>query len=120
MRWSPSLRRMVSNFGNAAPTICLSVYIKLVEQRFSVSRSTATGILQQMEKNGYLHRVSVERDARLKKLVLTEKAIRYHFHIVEEVRAMEECLVRDISPEELELFFSVVERMQENIRKDRH
>ena len=38
-----------------------------VEQVFSLSRSTATGILQQLEEKGLLRRESVPSDARLKK-----------------------------------------------------
>ena len=30
------LQRMVSNFGNAAPTICLPIHMALVEQHFLV------------------------------------------------------------------------------------
>ena len=42
-----------------------------VEAEFNIRRSTATGILQLMEKNGFLLREPVAYDARLKKLVLT-------------------------------------------------
>lgn len=43
------------------------VYQRDIEAEFSIARSTATGILKLMEKKGYIRRVSVERDARLKK-----------------------------------------------------
>ena len=46
-----------------------------VEAEFNIRRSTATGILQLMEKNGFLLREPVAYDARLKKLVLTPKAL---------------------------------------------
>ena len=48
------------------------IFQKDLEAEFSIARSTATGILQLMEKKGYLMRQSVPNDARLKKLVLTE------------------------------------------------
>ena len=44
-----------------------------VEAEFNIRRSTATGILQLMEKNGFLLREPVAYDARLKKLVLTPR-----------------------------------------------
>ena len=50
------------------------VYQKDLETEFQITRSTVTSILKLMEKKGYIERVSVEKDARLKKLVLTEKA----------------------------------------------
>ena len=47
------------------------VFQRDVEQAFSLSRSTATGILQQLEEKGLLRRESVPSDARLKNLVPT-------------------------------------------------
>ena len=44
-----------------------------LEREFRIRRSTVTGILQNMEKNGFIVRESVEYDARLKKLTLTIK-----------------------------------------------
>ena len=50
------------------------VFQRDIERVFGLSRSTATGILQLMEKNGIIRRESVARDARLKSLVPTERA----------------------------------------------
>ena len=49
------------------------VFQKDIEQYFSIGRSTVTNIIQLMERKGYIARESVEHDARLKKVVLTEK-----------------------------------------------
>ena len=51
------------------------VYQRDVEGMFGVSRSTVTGMLQQMEKEGLIRRGSVQGDARLKSLIPTQKAI---------------------------------------------
>ena len=53
-----------------------------VEAEFNIRRSTATGILQLMEKNGFLLREPVAYDARLKKLVLTPKALAVHEGVI--------------------------------------
>ena len=45
------------------------------EQQFNIRRSTASNILALIEKNGLIQRESVPYDARLKKIVLTDKAI---------------------------------------------
>ena len=50
------------------------VFQRDIEREFSITRSTVTNILQLMERKGYITRRSVEQDARLKQLVLTEKA----------------------------------------------
>ena len=49
------------------------IYQKDVEAEFQIRRSTATGILQLLEKNGFILRKAEDRDARLKKIVPTEK-----------------------------------------------
>ena len=54
------------------------VFQKDMEQYFSIGRSTVTNIIQLMEKKGFIVRQSVEYDARLKKVVLTEKGVRNH------------------------------------------
>ena len=50
------------------------VYQKDIESHFAISRSTVTNIVKCMEKKGYIKRESVDSDARLKKLVPSEKA----------------------------------------------
>ena len=54
------------------------IFQKDFEEEFSIRRSTATKILQLMEKNGLIERQKVESDARLKKIVLTNKALDIH------------------------------------------
>lgn len=51
------------------------IYQRDIESNFAISRSTVTNILKCMEKNGYIRRESVDSDARLKKLSLTQKGI---------------------------------------------
>ena len=50
------------------------VFQRDIEREFSITRSTVTNILQLMERKGYIQRLSVPQDARLKQLVLTEEA----------------------------------------------
>ena len=44
-----------------------------IEKEFSIRRSTASRTLQLMERNGYIRREPVSYEARMKKLVVTEK-----------------------------------------------
>ena len=66
-----------------------------VEAEFNIRRSTATGILQLMEKNGFLLREPVAYDARLKKLVLTPKALAVHEGVISRIRATEARITKD-------------------------
>lgn len=91
------------------------VFQKDIEKEFKIRRSTATGILQLMEKNGYLNRLPVAHDARLKKLVLTQKAIdlneEIHSNINEFERELSECLTK----EEQEMFFKITAKLRKKL-----
>lgn len=85
------------------------------ENRFSIRRSTASNILGLMEKNGMIVRECVERDGRLKKIVLTERAIEVHKKIQNDIKKREERLVKGITPEELEVFYGVLSKIKANL-----
>ena len=53
------------------------VYQKDIENEFHIRRSTATGILKLMEKNGMIGKESVPEDARLKRLKVTARGMEY-------------------------------------------
>jgi DNA-binding MarR family transcriptional regulator len=91
-----------------------AVYQKDLEAFFHIARSTATGILQGMEKQGFLIRCSVESDARLKRIVLTEKGAKLQMAVLHTINQNEEALRKGISEEDLSTFFRVIEQMQKN------
>lgn len=94
------------------------VFQRDIEKAFSISRSSVTVTLQLMEKNGLIRRESVAQDARLKRIVLTQKARDLHRQIEADILAFESNLARGISEEEQEVFFRVAKKMQENLRED--
>lgn len=91
------------------------VFQKDIEEEYSIRPSTATELLKQMEKNGLIFRQPVPYDNRLKKIVLTEKALTYRHQVVEDLTALEETLVDGIREEDLETFFKVIEKMMDNL-----
>lgn len=92
------------------------IFQKDVEEEFSIRRSTATSILQLMEKNGLIVRNSVEYDARLKKLELTDKAIKVHEMIGEEIDTIESQIVKGLTEEEVETFFRIADVIINNLK----
>ena len=54
------------------------IFQRDIETRFSIRRSTVTGILQRMEKSDLITREPVTYDKRLKKIILSEKSIEMH------------------------------------------
>ena len=91
------------------------IFQKDIETEFSIARSTVTGILKLMEKKGYIYRESVPRDARLKRLVLTDKGRKMHEDTVVDIDFIENYIRRGISEEEIKAFFNVVRKLKENI-----
>lgn len=93
------------------------IFQRDIQTHFSVRRSTVTGILQLMEKNGLITRQSVARDARLKRLELTPKAIEHHERFHRGIREGEARLSAGLAPEERETFIQLCEKLRAHIEK---
>ena len=91
------------------------IFQKDIEEEFSIRRSTVTTILQLMEKNDLIIRKSVDYDARLKKIELTEKAINIHENVQKNLSEVEKQLTKGLSEEELNSFFSTLEKIKANL-----
>ncbi len=91
------------------------VFQKDIEKKFNIRRSTATVMLQNLEQKGYIVREPVERDARLKKIVLTEKAIRQNEEIRAQIDAFHEELEAGLTAEEREIFFRILDKIKANL-----
>lgn len=91
------------------------VFQRDVEKAFGMSRSTATGILQLMEKNGLIVRESVASDARLKSLIPTERAAHLDAQIGELLRKSEQRLTDGLSSEQLAQFLETAAHMAANL-----
>lgn len=91
------------------------VFQKDIEEKFTIRRSTVTGVLQSMERNEYITRESVSYDARLKKIVLTEKGKSIYNHIIDEVEKFEKKITENVSEEELEMFVNIIDKFKKNL-----
>ena len=68
-----------------------------IEQRFGVTRSTSCRVLGLMEQKGLIAREPVKRDARLKKIVLTDKSRHIAEVLRDNAKNMERILIGDES-----------------------
>ena len=91
------------------------VFQKDLEKEFNIRRSTATVLLQNLEQKGYIVREPVEHDARLKRIVLTEKAVRADQTIRKQVDTFNKELEAGITPEEKEEFFRILDKVMQNL-----
>ena len=86
------------------------VFQKDLEEYLDIRGSSVTVMIQVMEKNDLLKREAVLKDQRLKKLVLTPKAIEIHSKIQAIITKVESKALEGISPEKCE-------RINEMLRK---
>lgn len=93
------------------------IFQRDVEKHMEISRASVTSVLQLLEKNGFIQRVSVENDARLKKIVVTEKGIQADRFIKDQLDQLDVNLVDGIPKEDMQVFISVMERMRRNLER---
>lgn len=93
------------------------IYQKDIENAFSIARSTVTSILKLMEKKNYLTRQSVESDARLKKLVLTETGVELHYKIDNMIAENEKLLDGMLTKEEKTQFLALIRKLIGGLEK---
>lgn len=96
-------------------TLHRDIYQKNIEEEFQIRKSTASGILKLMEKNGFIYRESVKEDARLKRLLPTRKAEAMRPSILEHIRETEIHMTEGISEEDLFLCKKVLYQMCQNL-----
>lgn len=93
------------------------VFQKDLEAEFQIARSTASGILQSMEKKELITRESIPRDARLKRLVLTPKGMEFQMEIIDNFDRIQKVLSENIPREKLDDFLNTADMIRENVTR---
>ncbi len=91
------------------------VYQRDIERQFSITRSAVTSIVKNMESLGYIKRIEVEHDARLKKLVITDEGELMHRKIIGLMQRMDEEIKCGISQEDYNSFLKVCQHVKNNL-----
>lgn len=94
-----------------------SVYQKDIEKEFHIRKSTATEILQLMEKNGFLYRECSQKDGRMKKIIPTDKALEIHQQVINRIGRVEKCLKDGIDEADYQTCLKVLRQMSENLTR---
>ena len=95
------------------------IYQKDIEKHCSIGRSTVTNILQLMEKNGFIYRESVEKDARLKRIVPTKKAEALRPSILYHINESEAQMTQGISKKDVAVCKQVLLQMLQNLSENK-
>ena len=93
------------------------VYQRDLEARFGITRSTASKVVSLMVQKGFILQQGVPEDRRLRRLVLTEKAAQVTRLMEEDHTNFENTLRQGFTEAELQTLFSLLDRLQGNLKK---
>lgn len=96
----------------------IDVYQRDIESNFAISRSTVTNILKLMEKKGYIIRQSVDTDARLKKIVLTEKGKLINSKLEKAIQENESRFKSVLTSDEQQQFIYLVRKLRHGLESN--
>ena len=92
------------------------VFQKDIEKAFGITRSTASKVINLMEQKGLVERQSVSYDARLKKIVMTDKSKAISHLMAEDMDLVESILTDGFSSEEKKALYNYLKRMKQNLK----
>lgn len=94
------------------------IFQRDIEKEFNLRGSTVTNMLNLMEKNGLIERKSVDGDRRLKRIVLTQKAIEIQQLVNGDFEKLEKTISKGVDKKDIEVFFSVLDKINSNIKEE--
>ena len=86
---------------------------KQLEKCLHVNKSTLSEMLNLMEKNDLIERISSKEDNRKKIIRLSQKGREVNAHIGHIIDELEEDLKGRVTKEELETFFRIIDKLKE-------
>lgn len=92
-----------------------TIFQKDIEVELEIRSSSATALLQRMEKKGFITRIPVPGDTRWKKIVPTQKAFDLRQRAVEKMKTVEAMALKGLTKEEIETLFSLLEKVGRNL-----
>lgn len=91
------------------------VYQRDIEREFGIRRSTVTNVLQLMEKNGLICRFCDEKDARMKRITITENGISANARVKGTVNGLEASLLSSLNADKKQQLFELLEIVENTL-----
>lgn len=86
-----------------------------LENYLNIRRSTISGVLKTLEKNNMIKKVKSSDDSRINKIILTDFCLEKIKKIKKQAIIYEKKMTNNITNEELEIFFKVIDKIKNNI-----
>ena len=119
-----TLQRVAARYELTASQACMLIYLSRAEHKvnqrelekyFQLSNPTVTGLMKRMEAKGFVDRAISQEDGRFKYITLTPKAVKISAQVAEDLTKLEEQVRTGMTPEEVELFLSLLNRALQNV-----
>ncbi|MDR0720398.1 MAG: MarR family winged helix-turn-helix transcriptional regulator [Treponema sp.] len=91
------------------------VFQRDIEAAFDIRRSSVTSVIHGLEQSGFIRRESVEDDGRLKKLTLTDKAVKISKRIAELLAETNKMLIKNLGEQDVDYLDRMLAKIEGNI-----
>lgn len=91
------------------------VFAKDIEGEFNMRKATVAGIIQLMESNGLILRKAKKEDTRLKKIILTKKALEIEKRIKNQINLVEREITNQMTEDEKKIFLDLLKKASYNL-----
>lgn len=95
------------------------VYQKDLEKVLNLKRATISGVLQTMEKNNLIERITSKEDTRVKQIILNKKTKEIFEESRKKFLDLENTITKDLSEKEITTFITTIDKMINNLKKER-
>lgn len=92
------------------------IYQKDLEKALNISKATISSALFSMEKSNIIKRITSKNDARSREIILTEDSKKAHENMKLIFENLNKELTKNISKEEIDMFYSIIEKLRMNIK----
>ena len=95
-----------------------TIYQKDIEEKLKISKAAVSDVLNSMEGRGIITKESDVCDARRKRIIISKKAIETHDVMMKRLDSLNDSILDGISEDELNIFYKVIEKLKENMKKE--
>lgn len=93
------------------------IFAKDIEKVFDLRRASSAGILRNMERKGLIKREMIGTDARLRKILLTKKALELRKKLDKSIKNMEKKMQAELTNEEIKKYLELTKKMAKNLER---
>ena len=91
---------------------------KDIEQHICVSKATISGALFSMEKNGFIKRVTSQKDQRSKQIIITDTSREAYNSLSIVFEEVNKELLEGVTEDEINTFYKILDKFSKNIKKE--